>query len=410
MSAQCHADKLRGATVHAAAEACDSCHTPLAEQAAPHPQEGKKTFRLTAEPPALCADCHDALGTKPAVHSPVQEGMCTTCHEPHSSAQPKLLTAPPAELCADCHSEKSQSALPHGPVSAGECLACHTPHESANAKLLVRPGDELCFTCHGDIKKLLEKKTVHAAIDGGCTSCHEPHGAAHPKLLAEPGAALCFQCHDTIGDEARKAAVAHAALTSEKGCASCHSPHASDHPKLLLQAEKETCLDCHKTVLTAAMTFLHGPVQEGRCTACHRPHGAPHHALLSTDFPAAPYAPYTETAYALCFECHQRDLLRYPDTSFATAFRDGERNLHFLHVNNPRKGRSCKLCHAVHGGGNDRLIADSVPFGQWTLPLNFVRTENGGTCSPGCHKPFTYDRKNAGKKPAPAPQAAPKPQ
>jgi hypothetical protein len=94
----------------------------------------------------------------------------------------------------------------------------------------------------------------------------------------------------------------------------------------------------------------------------------------------------------LCFGCHERDLVRKQVTSSATKFRDGERNLHHLHVNDGQKGRSCKLCHAIHGGTNSVLVADSVPFGQWNLPLRFVKTETGGGCAPGCHKPQHYDR------------------
>jgi hypothetical protein len=33
-----------------------------------------------------------------------------------------------------------------------------------------------------------------------------------------------------------------------------------------------------------------------------------------------------------------------------------------------------------------------VPFGAWYLPLNFQKTENGGSCLPGCHKLKKYDR------------------
>lgn len=397
-SAQCHAGLVAAANVHAATDSCDSCHEALGE---PHPQKGKRTFKLTAEPPALCANCHDAIGTKKSVHSPVSEGMCTTCHDPHASKEAKLLTAPASELCASCHADQTSHALLHGPVSAGACASCHLPHESDNAKLLVKAGDDLCFTCHGEVREMLAKKNVHPAIESGCTSCHDPHGAAHPKLLAEAGAALCYQCHDAIAEQV-KGPSTHAALDTEKACATCHSPHATDNAKLLVKTEKETCLSCHPKVLDAGMTFLHGPIQEGRCTACHRPHGGTERKLLNASFPAAPYVPYTDKAYELCFNCHQRDLLQYPDTSFATGFRDGERNLHFLHVNNAQKGRSCRLCHTLHGGGNDRLIADSVPFGSWTLPLKFVRTEDGGSCAPGCHKPVTYDRKNPARRPATA--------
>lgn len=394
-SAGCHASLLARRTVHAAAETCDGCHEPLGGT---HPQPGKRTFKLAAEPPALCANCHDALGSKSQVHAPVREGMCTACHDPHAADQPKLLIAPGGELCASCHGDKTEAAHPHGPVAAGECTTCHLPHEGDVPKLLAKAGDALCFDCHGDIAELLKKPHVHAAVEGGCTSCHDPHGAAQPKLLAESGTALCAGCHEDVAAQAAKAAVPHAALAGEKACAACHQPHAADFPELLAKDERTTCLGCHPGAVTRAMTVLHAPVADG-CVACHAPHGGDGRALLTADFPAQPYVPYTDKAYALCFGCHDRDLLRYPDTSFATGFRDGERNLHFLHVNNAQKGRSCKLCHQLHGGANEQLIADNVPFGQWTLPLKWVKTENGGSCAPGCHKPFAYDRKSGAKKP-----------
>lgn len=343
VTAQCHATLLQAKNVHAAAEDCSSCHEPVAT---PHPQAGQKTFKLSQQPPELCFTCHD----------------------------------------------QSTPKFEHGPVSAGDCMACHSPHASEQKALLLEPGDALCFGCHGDIQELLAKPNVHPAIDEGCTSCHQPHGSDHPKLLAQAAPQLCVECHSDIGEQIEKASVAHPPVTSEAACASCHSPHAADQPKLLLQPEREACLSCHKTVVTAEMTVLHGPIADGKCTPCHDPHGGTQPKLLRAEFPVDPYVPYTTAEFALCFQCHKRDLLQYPDTSFATGFRDGERNLHFLHVNDPQKGRSCALCHAVHGGNNASLVAQSVPFGQWRLPLRFVKTATGGSCAPGCHKPQAYDR------------------
>jgi predicted CXXCH cytochrome family protein len=400
VTAQCHATLIAKTNVHPPTESCDSCHEVAAT---PHPQKGAKTFKLTQEPPELCtAACHDAFGKKSDVHPPVKEGMCTTCHDPHAANEPKLLTQPLKDLCTSCHEDKAEFPHVHGPVSAGDCTACHTPHESDLKPLLSKKDDELCVGCHVDVQELLKKADVHPALEGGCTSCHNPHGSAHPKLLAEEGAGVCFACHDAIGEKVEKATVVHAAVKSEKGCASCHSPHASDNAKLLLVPEKATCLGCHKTVVTTAMTTLHGPIKDGKCTPCHDPHGGPNARLLVAAFSPAPYVPYTDTEYALCFSCHKRELVQYPDTSFATGFRDGERNLHYLHVNNKQKGRSCKLCHNLHGSSQPKLIADSVPFGKWSLPLKFVKTETGGSCSPGCHKMQSYDRKTPGKKPEPA--------
>lgn len=403
-AAGCHDALVKGKSVHAAAESCDGCHEATVP-GAPHPQKGKKTFKLTAQPPDLCSSCHDAFGKKPVVHPPVKEGSCTTCHDPHASKEPKLLTSSIKDLCGACHSDHVEFKLPHGPVAAGDCTACHTPHESENKALVLKTGGALCYGCHTDIEAEMKKKVVHGAVEGGCTSCHNPHGSANPKLLAEAGAALCYQCHGDIGDKVQKGAVAHPPVTSAKGCASCHSPHAADQAKLLLQPEKDLCVSCHKTILTKSMTVLHGPIAKGQCTPCHEPHGGPNKKLLVKAFPPEPYVPYTDADYPLCFGCHNRDLLRYPDTSFATGFRDKERNLHFLHVNNKQKGRSCKLCHAIHGAENDRLLADKVTFGSWSLPIKFVKSENGGSCAPGCHKPLSYARKGAAKTPeAPKPE------
>jgi predicted CXXCH cytochrome family protein len=398
-TAACHGALVQGKSVHAATESCDGCHEATAT---PHPQKGKKTFKLAQQQPELCASCHEAFGKKPVVHAPVKDGTCTTCHDPHASKEPKLLASPPKDLCGACHSDHLEFKVVHGPVSAGDCMACHTPHESDAKGLLVKSGDAVCFSCHVDVQAGLKKKHVHAALESGCTSCHNPHGSANAKLLAEALPGVCFACHDAIAAKVQKGAVVHAAVTAAKGCAACHSPHAADEAKLLLAPEKALCVSCHKTILTKALPVEHGPIAKGQCTPCHDPHGGPNPRLLVGTFPAEPYVPYTDKEFGLCFGCHNRDLLRYPDTSFATGFRDGERNLHYLHVNNKLKGRSCRLCHAMHASDNAALIAEKVAFGSWSLPIKFVKNENGGSCAPGCHKPATYSRKGAAKKPEPA--------
>jgi predicted CXXCH cytochrome family protein len=189
----------------------------------------------------------------------------------------------------------------------------------------------------------------------------------------------------------------HPPIASERGCASCHAPHSSDSPKLLAKTGKDLCLDCHKGFLKKSQTVLHGPIKEGKCQACHDPHGGAAEKLLPKSYSSEFYISYSEKEYELCFSCHKRELLKYPTTSYATQFRDGEKNLHYLHVNRQDKGRNCKACHVIHGGEMPKLLADSVLFGKWNLPLRFVKTETGGSCSPGCHRKYSYDRKTPGK-------------
>ena len=394
VSAQCHSTLLTGSTVHPVAENCAGCHESVEE---PHPKKGGKTFKLTQEPPDLCTTCHEAFGKKKVVHSPVAGGACTTCHNPHSSNEPKLLAQSQKDVCGTCHADHVDFKVIHGPVSAGSCTACHTPHESDNEKLLLKKGEELCFGCHLDMPEVMKKKNVHPAMATGCTSCHNPHGSANPKMLADEGEKVCFACHPQIGEAVTSAPVPHSAV--QMGCPSCHTPHASDNDRLLLKPEKDTCAECHGTVIPKNAKVFHGPDNDGKCTRCHNPHGGENAKLLVKEFPSEAYVPYTDKAFPLCFSCHKRDLLQHPETSFATNFRDGEKNLHYVHVNNKEKGRSCRLCHYWHGTVAPMLIADTVEFGQWKLPLKFQKTETGGGCSPGCHKPQYYDRKTPGKKP-----------
>ena len=51
VTASCHAGVLKAKNAHAATESCTNCHEAAA---IPHPQAGKKTFKLSSEVPALC--------------------------------------------------------------------------------------------------------------------------------------------------------------------------------------------------------------------------------------------------------------------------------------------------------------------------------------------------------------------
>jgi hypothetical protein len=50
------------------------------------------------------------------------------------------------------------------------------------------------------------------------------------------------------------------------------------------------------------------------------------------------------------------------------------------------------LCHAIHASRLPKLMAEKVSFGDWEMPVNFIITDQGGQCTPGCHAKATYDR------------------
>ena len=76
-----------------------------------------------------------------------------------------------------------------------------------------------------------------------------------------------------------------------------------------------------------------------------------------------------------------------------TGFRNGDANLHYLHVNR-EKGRSCRACHDEHASDQPKHIRESVPFGRWVMRTQYTKTDTGGGCMTGCHTPYKYDRES----------------
>ena len=140
--------------------------------------------------------------------------------------------------------------------------------------------------------------------------------------------------------------------------------------------------------------YLHGPVRQRDCGACHNSHGSDHFRLLVGEYSPEFYARFDLDNFELCFSCHpQRGVLTERSTEL-TDFRNGSLNLHYLHVNKPEQGRTCRACHATHGADEPRQIREWVWFGQWKLPITFTKTATGGTCQSGCHVERAYDRED----------------
>ncbi len=386
---------------------CFECHVRVAQY---HPVKGVKAHELIAQNEKLCYGCHESFGKRKVVHEPVRKGECTSCHNPHGSNGRSLLdiTDSDTPLCVKCHDAATfEQAYQHGPVAVGACGKCHDPHESANVALLREPPRDNCLKCHADFANgLKESAIVHAPVrDDPCTACHTPHGSRFSHMLKKETKELCLGCHEAFGKKLSSMKVIHKPISQEDACISCHAPHYSKAKGLLPGDEKGVCLGCHGTDRLGipplrnikkeieGKKVLHGPLQHGECKACHDPHGSKYFRMLRGEYPSALYAPYREGIYDACLNCHEKNLLRYPDTTVFTQFRNGKNNLHYVHVANKRKGRTCRVCHEPHASTGDKLInKESMQFGEWKIPVNLTMTPTGGKCAPGCHKAFKYDR------------------
>ncbi|MFQ5479123.1 MAG: cytochrome c3 family protein [Candidatus Binatia bacterium] len=402
MTSKCHAEVIDHEFLHwpNIKDKCRKCHS----------QEGTKHSFAPADTRSFCLICHnsvaDAVEEEKHVHQPVEK-RCVSCHDAHGSSAKALLRADKIEdLCFKCHdsSDFIDDEFQHGPVAQGACTSCHSPHASSHDALLVEDAEALCFGCHEERAKLAEAAEYrHDLAD--CVDCHNPHSSPNSKMLRGAKRKLCGECHDFQLEEAEDSAVDHAPVLTGEECLNCHSPHEADHAPMLKASQTELCLGCHDKPLDSGDSVLkdmkgwlssnkewHEPLREQSCTGCHLPHGGNHFRLLKGEFPAQFYSGFAPERYELCFSCHPAEVFTEATTRELTGFRDGARNLHFLHVNKSKRGRTCRACHEVHAASEPFHIRATVPYGTWMLPINFKKEATGGSCHPGCHSLKTYDR------------------
>ncbi len=301
---------------------------------------------------------------------------------------------------------KGKALSVHSPFEVNDCSLCHERKNPKNPGKVTIPGDAGCYVCHEDFLEMTSRRFQHAPDKLTCVGCHNPHNSTQKALLTSPAPGLCLDCHVGIA-QLMGQKVKHSVVSQGKSCLTCHNAHASNVEHLLSRLPFDLCVNCHSTddmkdaagvTLTNMKALLeknavhHGPVAQKDCSACHQPHGSTVFRLLSAAYPSTFYAPFDPKAYEMCFGCHEEQLVTTEKTTTATRFRDGDRNLHFLHVNKADRGRTCRACHEVHAAQKTYQIRDSVPFGSkgYMLKVNFEKRADGGNCTQTCHTARSY--------------------
>lgn len=426
VTGECHANIKRQPVIHGPVntDSCDPCHELYDAK--------EHTFRILRQGTELCTYCHEFdTAAMPVVHEPVRKGECLGCHDPHGGRTRAILREDSEpDMCGRCHESVTlDRGVVHTPVKEGQCVACHPPHASKFPKLLDVMGPDLCIACHADFEaKMAGVKFRHKALREGCTSCHAAHASSHANQLVAAAPDLCTKCHEQVKDQALAATHRHSIVMEDDSCLACHTPHGGNHDHLMAGASAVICMECHKDPIASASVkalpqlldasiFQHGPVRDGQCGGCHAVHGNDSPLLLTSAYELSLYQRFAPEKYELCFACHDSRLAQNTQANDVTNFRNGDVNLHYVHVNDPRKGRGCNICHDPHASGhNDRNVRDWVQYGNQRLPIGFTRTKTGGSCAKTCHPPYAYDRvdpvrqqrKQGPEQPATQPLAAPR--
>jgi len=386
------------------------------------PEQGKKSEAKLPQSPTIknhepllgkaCTDCHKQVISSKVKCLLAKGEMCALCHEIPVDGGPARVVDASEPPCFKCHPKNAfKGSFSHGPFAVVACITCHDPHGGNTPKMLRIPVPQLCLGCHTDLRaRLASAQFRHKPAVTQCLDCHSPHVSDQRYLLKTKAPDLCRKCHEKVVKDYQTAAVKHSPVTEDSACMNCHDPHAAQERSMLLADGLDICLKCHDKTVKAGQQDLadmklllasnpehHGPIQDRDCSGCHNPHSSPYFRLLSDDYPKGFYSPYFPSRYALCFRCHDSGLAKEEHTTTLTGFRDGDRNLHFIHVNKTSNGRTCRSCHEVHASVSPKYIGQTVPFGTWNLPIKFVKTDNGGGCEPGCHQAQKYDRQSVKK-------------
>ena len=193
---------------------CEACHGPGKAHAESGGDDrgGLIVFNFIKSKPSsvdarngVCLQCHEKTARmlwEGSTHE-TRNVACTNCHTVMSnkSDRANLKQATVRETCGSCHAKQKNAAMKASHMPLGEnkleCTSCHNPHGSANPKMLKESRPRLCQQCHQSSGHPQQPRlftlnslgvTVPRASDvqflmnRQCSNCHfNIHGSNHPS-------------------------------------------------------------------------------------------------------------------------------------------------------------------------------------------------------------------------------------
>ncbi len=349
------------------------------------------------------------------------ELQCTSCHDAHDNSFGKFLVMGNAnsELCATCH-------IPGVTTISGHqrCAGCHQPHTAPSGPWLLKKAKvgETCGQCHSGGTGAMQGENVMADI--AKTYNHETQPAVNIPDHA-PSATDCTDCH---GSHTMTKTTATAPLVSGK-LGKVRGVNSSGSTVAEAQYEYEVCFRCHadtevrtpyiqrqfvqnntRLEFISSSASFHPVINAGKntdvptlkpgwtvgsmmyCSDCHASdssrkvggtgpdgvHGSAKAGLLNLGYTTTDYTTESESAYALCYRCHDRT--KIIDTG--SAFKH-----HKKHVKD--KSTPCSVCHDPHGSRNPHLLNFDTrvvtPSSSGRLEYVHNAASRKGSCYMTCH-------------------------
>lgn len=382
--------------------------------------------------------------------------QCTSCHDPHKNLYGMFLVMSNqnSALCLSCHEKTGWTTSAHSThVALAEvaCLNCHRPHGAPGALHLLKSQAEEgnCLTsCHNGVGNGVDimgvtgkfynhpvdyaagvheitEKAISMDKHVECVDCHNPHQVSAVDAPLDDPPQVNGRLKGVKGVDIAGTAVAEAASEYEI-CFNCHADNAFYNNTQIIRLIQETN---ERLRFDPANPSYHPVAALGKntnvpslrpeysessriyCSDCHGsdssvkvggtgadgPHGSiyPHILIAQYEQDSYPLS-YSVNNYALCFRCHDPDVLFAPGG--LTTFSNGVNSSHRTHVIG--HGIPCSACHDPHGvpvvrgatvNGNSRLINFDIRFTDPGGVFDFadksctVSCHNQGGQQPGYH-------------------------
>jgi predicted CXXCH cytochrome family protein len=326
-----------------------------------------------------CHDPHDDKFGKFLTMDNSESRMCQTCHRITGWTSSSHSTSPASLAMAQGDKWDNIRATT---VRGAACESCHRPHSAGGRQRLLRRELEKdnCLSCHDgtvaskNIAAALQRVSAHPV--GKAPGVHDP--TENPRTMSPH--VECADCHNTHRSAATPAARAPYLKPSMLGAVGV----ASTGVVATATYEYEVCFKCHgarnvvrsylvdRVLVNNDLSDLFSPANPGfhpvetrgknsnvpslvqnlttasiiYCTDCHSaestsngagPHGSAYRPLLVRNYVVADNTPESQTAYALCYGCHNRSSI-LADRSFP------DHKKHIVDKKTP-----CSVCHDPHG-------------------------------------------------------------
>ncbi len=364
---------------------CTSCHDP-------HNDPNGNFLVKSNIGSAVCKSCHqknlydssihnlstatwNGSGTNPwpaSSYTTVADNSCGNCHLPHNAGEPQRLLSQNGEdnTCKVCHTGAVANKDIYSDINrmSGHFTESYNGIHDPTENVITMPKHVECVDCHNPHAVNGDTGTA-PLVDGDLRGVSGADLSGNPVSESTYQYQVCIKCHGSNANFNIIPSTNRVIDTSNIRIA-INPSNPSYHP-IAAQGQASSVPSLRPAYTTSSMIY---------CTDCHNsntsvnaggsgangPHGSAYAFILERRYDTSDYTQYSTAAYALCFKCHDPNILMSSQSTF---------RFHSRHVQNA--DIPCSACHDPHGVPTG-TTTDGDHVGLINFDRNIVQPTSGG--------------------------------